>query len=115
MEEANKGQKSALETLRESIKQKQEIEQLTNDTVKAVSMERIYSLIEVMEVKDPSELSEFDLERYQQLTKNVDILYNNYLTYKQEFLKSSDNMSNGLKELAKAIDETLLEGTKPRF
>lgn len=114
MENSNKGQKSALERLRESIEKRKQgtiIEGEFNEETLKIT----HSLLEVPEVKEPSEGAEFDLERYRQLTRKVDALYNNMLVSKKEFIQLSDNFGQLLRELANALDETLHEGIKPRF
>lgn len=111
----NEGQNSALQQLRESIKMQQadNAMEMMKDAIER--LEKYDIPMEVPEIKEPSDSFEFDLERYQQLTRKVDALYNNYLVSKQEFIQSSDKMAIQLKELANTLDETLSESIKPRF
>lgn len=119
MEQSNEGQKSALQTLRENI-EKRKAEVTLPDLNGAINVykggyEVKAYILDIPEIKEPSEIAEFDLERYQQLTRKVDVIYNNYLVSKQEFIQASEKMAESLKLLAKTLDDTLAEGYKPRW
>lgn len=115
MENSNNGQKKALLTLREKIEQRKKERTIIESPLQESNLKVIHSLMEVPEIKEPNDIAEFDMERYEQLTRKVDALYNNYIVSKQEFLKASDGMAESLKDLANSLDETLSEGTKPRW